>query len=131
MKLPDANMLRLFHEAQSQEFGGSAKVRPDVSLEEFLARVSARIASQGLGVADAAALLSHEILHSRPFVQGNRRTAYGALVMVLSGNNTPFLADDISIMTAIVAARQSDTPQELAAWIKSHLTVPMPSDEGE
>lgn len=75
-----------------------------------------------IDVVDAAAMLCHAILRNHAFVDGNKRTAYGALVMTLDGNGLQLAATDTEIADLILsAAARSDDFEPIADWIRARL----------
>jgi death-on-curing protein len=111
--------LRVFHDAQLRRFGGAPGLRDPALLESAIGRVRTALAYTEMDAVDAAAMLCHAVLKNHAFVDGNKRTAYGALVMVLAGNSLRLEAEDDSILAMILGAAAGPEPwQSIAAWLR-------------
>jgi death-on-curing protein len=111
--------LRVFHDAQLRRFGGAPGRRDPALLESAIGRVCTAPAYAEMDAVDAAAMLCHAILKNHAFVDGNKRTAYGALVMALAGNGFRLEAEDDAILAMILgAAAGSDPWQAIARWLR-------------
>lgn len=122
MILPDAATLRVFHDAQLRRFGGAPGLRDAGLLDSALGRVQSALAYADMDVVDAAAMLCHAILKNHAFVDGNKRTAYGALVMILAGLRLE--AEDTEIVQTILDAAAGQRPwQDIAAWLRPRVAT--------
>ena len=114
--------LRVFHDAQLRRFGGAPGLRDPGLLESAVGRVETALAYADMDAVDAAAMLCHTILRNHAFVDGNKRTAYGALVMTLAGNGLRLEADDAAILEMIVGAAAGPEPwHAVAGWLRSRV----------
>ncbi|QPH54917.1 type II toxin-antitoxin system death-on-curing family toxin [Pontivivens ytuae] len=119
MILPDAATLRIFHDAQLKRFGGAPGLRDPGLLEAAVGRVHSALAYVEMDAVEAAAMLCHAVLKNHAFVDGNKRTAYGALVMVLAGNGLRLKAGDMEIADMILtAAGSQDGHDVIADWLR-------------
>lgn len=118
---PDAETLTRLHDAQIARFGGSPGIRDYSLLESAVGRVDTAISYVDLDTVDAASMLSHAVLKNHAFVDGNKRTAYGALVMTLAGNGLRLEADNHDIAERILeAAGSQDDYEALSSWVREH-----------
>ena len=119
MIFPNAATLRVFHDAQLKRFGGAPGMRDPGLLEAAVGRLRSALAYSEMDAVDAAALFCHAVLKNHAFVDGNKRTAYGALVMTLSGNGLRLKAADIEIAEMILsAAAGHEGHQAIADWLR-------------
>jgi death on curing protein len=119
MILPDARTLRIFHDAQLRRFGGAPGMRDAGLLESAVGRVRSALLYAEMDAVEAAAMLCHAVLKNHAFVDGNKRTAYGALVMTLAGNGLRLRAGDMEIAEMIFAAAGgSEGWEAIAAWLR-------------
>lgn len=120
MILPEPRTLRVFHDAQLRRFGGAPGMRDAGLLESAVGRVRSALLYAEMDAVDAAAMLCHAILKNHAFVDGNKRTAYGALIMTLAGNGLRLRAGDMEIAGMIFeAAGGSDGWEPIAAWVRA------------
>lgn len=125
--LPDAATLRVFHDVQLQRFGGAPGLRDPGLLDAAVGRVRTAMGYVDLDTIEAAAMLCHAVLKSHAFVDGNKRTAYGALVMTLAGAGLRLEADDEAIAEMILrAAAAPDDHRTIDAWVRTRVVA---SDE--
>lgn len=124
MILPDLVTLRVFHDAQLKRFGGAPGMRDIGLLQSAVGRVQTAMNDAPMDAVDAAAMLCHAVLKNHAFVDGNKRTAYGALVMTLAGNGFRLQADDMEIADMILtAAAATDGFEPIAAWLRHHVVA--------
>lgn len=118
MMLPDLRTLGVFHDAQLRRFGGAHGLRDIGLLESAVGRVGLAMAYAEMDAVAAAAMLCHAILKNHAFVDGNKRAAYGGLVMALAGSGLRIEAEDEEIGDMILGAAASTEGHEaIAAWI--------------
>ena len=118
---PDASTLMKLHDAQITRFGGKPGVRDYGLLESAVGRLDSALAYVDLDTVNAASMLCHAVLKNHAFIDGNKRTAYGALVMTLAGNGLRLEADSYEIAERIVEAAGSHEDYEpLSAWVREH-----------
>jgi death on curing protein len=114
------------HDEQLAEHGGGANVRDLGLLESALARpenLDAYVAN--VDAATLAAAYAYGIARSHPFVDGNKRTAFVLLELFLELNGHTLIADDADcVATMLALAEGSIDDEELAEWVRRHLTAP-------
>ncbi|MCR9221562.1 MAG: type II toxin-antitoxin system death-on-curing family toxin [Alphaproteobacteria bacterium] len=124
MILPDVQTLRILHEAQLRRFGGAPGIRDAGRLEAAVGRVHSALGYREMDAVEAAALLAHAILRNHPFVDGNKRTAWGAVVMTLAANGLRLEAEDMAIADLVLsAAAGQEDHAAIAAWLRAHTTA--------
>jgi death-on-curing protein len=122
--LPDPLTLRLFHDAQLRRFGGAPGVRDAGLLDAAVGRVRSAMAYVDMDAIAAAAMLCHAVLKNHAFIDGNKRTAYGALVMTLAGNGLRLEADDGAIADMIIGAAGGESGHEaIAEWVRPRVVA--------
>jgi len=118
----DTAVLHAVHEEQLAEHGGPTGVRDAGLLESALARPH-QLANYGKpDLADLAASLGYGLARNHPFVDGNKRTAFVAMELMLLLNGITLTADDAScvLTTLALAAGQLDEAA-LATWLRAHM----------
>jgi death-on-curing protein len=93
-------------------------------LESALARPLNRAGYGDPDTAELAALYAIAIARNHPFVDGNKRAAFGALVLFLSLNGLELEAleaDAVIIMLRLAAGDIAD--DAFTAWVRSHAQV--------
>lgn len=112
------------HDRQLAEHGGSTGVRDAGMLESALARP---INAWSYGVDDPAALAAayaFGVARNRPFVDGNKRTAWvlARLFLALNGHQLGFAAEEaIAAMPAFAAGELGEA--KMADWFRLHLVA--------
>lgn len=125
MILPEPHILRIFHDAQLRRFGGAPGVIDLGRLDAAVGRVRSALAyRQDLDAVDAAAMLCHSLLKAHAFVDGNKRTAYGAMVMTLAEAGLRIEASDEDLAQMIwTAAGSGDGYEAIAAWLRPRVAT--------
>jgi len=116
------SVLLHLHLASLAEFGGSTGIRDVGLLDSALARplnlwnyepttdFPALAASYGYGIAK-----------NHPFVDGNKRAAFHAVILFLALNNVEFrgeIAECIQVMLSVASGGFSE--EQFAAWIRTN-----------
>ena len=112
------------HDEQLREHGGASGVRDEGLLESALARPLNRAGSGEPDRTELAATYAIAIARNNPFIDGNKRTAYVAMVLFLSLNGMAFVvspADAVITMLRMAAGEVSD--KDFADWL-SRNSVP-------
>jgi death on curing protein len=112
------------HGEQLAIFGGPAGLRDQGMLESAMSRPINR---WNYGVSDMAALAAayaFGIAKNHPFVDGNKRAAFAALMVFLRLNGVKFAPDVAEATAAIVALAASEIDEDgLARWIRDNWPV--------
>ncbi len=113
------------HTRQLAEHGGDEGVRDQGLLESALARPKNRLAysAEDSDLAALAASYAHAITNNHPFIDGNKRTALAVCRTFLALNHGDFDAgQEEKYETFMSLARGELTEQQLATWIRAHLS---------
>ncbi|MBK1634376.1 type II toxin-antitoxin system death-on-curing family toxin [Rhodovulum adriaticum] len=122
MNLPDKATLLVLHDAQIRRFGGAPGLRDEGLLDSAIGRTQTAIGYTEMDPIEAGAMLCHAILKNHAFIDGNKRTAYGSLVMTLAGNGYRLEASDMEIADMIIAAAASSEGHEaIDAWVRARV----------
>jgi death on curing protein len=109
------------HETQLARHGGANGVRDEGLLDSALAR-PLNLASYGEpDTAELAAMYALGIARNHPFIDGNKRTAFGTLVLFLSQNGLELEAPDAEAVVVMLSVASGDmSDQEFTAWVRDH-----------
>lgn len=114
--------LLILHEAALAAHGGASGIRDEGLLDSALARPrNSYLYRSGSDIPALAASYGYGLTKNHPFVDGNKRAAFGAVGMFLLANRvelTATEADAISIMLALSAGDVSE--DDFAQWIRSN-----------
>ena len=120
----DAAVLRAVHEEQLVEHGGAPGVRDIGLFESALARPRHLAMYGEPDLAALAAAYGYGLARNHPFVDGNKRTAFVAIELCLLLNGQQLVADDAAcVLTTLALAAGELTEDELAAWLRRHMTA--------
>lgn len=125
MITPDTQVLLAMHEASIRRFGGAPGVRDMRLVESAVGRVQTAIGyNPDMDAAEAAAMICHAVMKNHAFIDGNKRTGYGALVMTLAANGYRLEASDEEITDRMIAtAAGHDGHEPLAGWVREHMSA--------
>lgn len=109
------------HSEQLAIFGGPAGIRDQGLLESALSRPVNRWNYGESDLAVLAAAYAFGIVKNHPFVDGNKRASFAALMVFLRINEIAF-APDIAVATAAVVALAAGEIDEtgFARWIRDY-----------
>lgn len=113
------------HDEMLARYGGASGTRDEGLLESALARPLNRAAYGQPDIADLAALYALAIARNDPFVDGNKRAAFGAMTIFLRLNGLELEAPEVEaaeIMLKMAGHYIED--EEFAAWVAAHVTGP-------
>ena len=112
------------HLDQLREHGGLPGVRDDNALEAALARARQTWHYEpGLDLATLAAAYAFGLAKAHAFSDGNKRTAFIAMMIFLGLNGKELTATEVEVVQMMVSlADGSMTESALADWIRSRLT---------
>ena len=114
-------LILAIHDEQLREHGGGGGLRDQGLLESALARPLNRAGYGEPGMAELAALYALGIARNHPFVDGNKRTAFGAMVTFLSLNGMELEALESEAYLATLAMASGEMPEEdYIAWVRAH-----------
>jgi death on curing protein len=107
------------HERQLRRFGGPSGIRDPGALESAVDRPRNKWEYEGAEMPELAAAYAYGIARNHPFIDGNKRAAFIAMVLFLRKNHIPFAppqAEATSIILALASGEVSDA--SLARWIR-------------
>lgn len=117
----DAQVVQAVHEEQLAEHGGGSGTRDAGLLESALSRPLNLVAYGHPDVAALAAAYGFGLARNHPFVDGNKRTAFVAVELLLVLNGWVLLADDAQCVLTMLALAAGDLSEdEFAHWLRSH-----------
>jgi death-on-curing protein len=112
------------HNILIDKFGGSKGIRDHGSLESAINRPFVTFDNQDLyptPSAKAAAILE-SILINHPFVDGNKRTAYVLMKLILLDNGLDIVADQDDKYEMVISACTGDMRfDDIKNWIESRI----------
>jgi death-on-curing protein len=120
----DRALVLAIHDRQLAEHGGAAGVRDEGLLESALARPQQMLAyaEPTPDLVDLAAALAHGLARNRPFVDGNKRTAYVVCRTFLALNGAGLAADiEDKYQTFLALADGRLSAEAFAAWLRERL----------
>lgn len=117
----DPKVLLAVHEEQLAEHGGAAGTRDLGLFESALARPQNLAHYSNPDAADLAAAYGCGIARNHPFIDGNKRTAFVAVELLLLLNGVELTADDgACVLTMLAVADGSLDEAGFAAWLREH-----------
>jgi death on curing protein len=110
------------HERSLEESGGDPGVRDQRMLESAVAQPRASFDGKDLypGIADKAAALAFSLVMNHPFVDGNKRTGYAAMMMFLGRNGHTIITtidERESIFVSLAAGNLAR--EQFLAWVRA------------
>jgi death-on-curing protein len=113
------------HAEQLALFGGADGIRDQAMLESALARPKNRWHYGETDLAVLAAAYAFGLAKNHPFVDGNKRAAFHALVVFLRMNEVAFKPEPAQATTIILALAAGEVSEEsLARWIRDSWPKP-------
>jgi death-on-curing protein len=112
------------HEILIDRFGGATGIRDKGILESAIGRPFQTFDGKDLypDPVDKAAAIFESIVSNHPFVDGNKRTAYVLLRLILKRNQLDINVDqDVKYDFVIKAAKGELTFDKIRAWIRNNL----------
>jgi death-on-curing protein len=109
------------HEIQLSQHGGGVGLRDPGLLESALARPLNRAGYGEPDIAELAALYAIGIVKNHPFIDGNKRTGFAALMTFLELNGLDFDPPDVEAVMTMLALAGGDIGEDVfIAWVKRH-----------
>jgi death-on-curing protein len=117
----DVEILIDLHAEQLALFGGPDGIRDQGMLESALGRPINKFTYGETDLAVLAAAYAFGIARNHPFVDGNKRAAFGALIVFLGLNDIDFLVPPESASAMIFALAAGEVNEEgLTRWIRDN-----------
>ncbi|MFM9841187.1 MAG: type II toxin-antitoxin system death-on-curing family toxin [Cyclobacteriaceae bacterium] len=112
------------HDILIEKFGGAKGIRDKGSLDAAIKRPYQTFDGKDLysSPVDKAAAIFESIISNHPFIDGNKRTSYVLMRLVLLDSGLDLLANQDEKFDFVIKAAKSElTLNEIKIWIKSHL----------
>jgi death on curing protein len=117
----DVEILIDLHAEQLALFGGPDGVRDQGMLESALGRPINKFTYGETDLAALAAAYGFGIARNHPFVDGNKRAAFGAIIVFLGLNDIDFLVPPESATAMILSLAAGEVNEEgLTRWIRDN-----------
>ena len=117
----DAPILLAVHDEQLVEHGGISGVRDTGMFESALSRPQNLAAYGEPAFAELAASYGFGLAKNRPFLDGNKRTAFVAVELFLRLNGYELIAGDAAcVLTMLAVAAGEMDEANFAAWIRQN-----------
>jgi death-on-curing protein len=124
----DVEILVDLHAEQLALFGGPEGIRDQGMLESALGRPVNKFTYGETDLATLAAAYAFGIARNHPFVDGNNRAAFGAMIVFLGLNDIDFRVAPESATAMILALAAGEVNEEgLSRWIRDN----WPSEAGK
>ena len=122
--LLDYDAILAIHEEQLATHGGGIGLRDPGLLRSALARPENKIAYEtSADYAAVAASYAFGLARNHPFIDGNQRTAYVAMILFLKLNDVAFVAAKDKAVIAMLRLASGETSEdEFADWIRDNTT---------
>ena len=109
------------HEEQLAAHGGAEGLRDAGLLDSALARPLNHAGYGAPDTAELAALYAIAIARNHPFLDGNKRTAFAAMVLFLALNGLELEAPEVEATVVALTMAAGDMPDaEFIAWVRAH-----------
>lgn len=125
-------LIRVLHDRQLAEHGGSPGICDEGMLESALARLRQQYAYGGEAVdmASLAAAYAYGLSRNHAFMDGNKRTAAVACELFLELNGYRLVARDEDLYPVFMALAASELEEdELVAWLRENVRPDRVSEE--
>ncbi|MFN3444560.1 MAG: type II toxin-antitoxin system death-on-curing family toxin [Bacteroidia bacterium] len=112
------------HNLLIDKFGGSKGIRDQGSLESAIHRPFATFDNQDLypAASDKAAAILESILINHPFVDGNKRTAYVLMRLILINDGYDIATSQDEKYQMVISASKGEARfDDIKIWIEAHL----------
>jgi death-on-curing protein len=117
----DVEIMIDLHAEQLALFGGPDGIRDQGMLESALGSPINKFTYGETDLATLAAAYAFGIARNHPFVDGNKRAAFGAIIVLLGLNDIDFLVPPESATAMILSLAAGDVNEEgLTRWIRDN-----------
>ena len=114
-------MILDIHAEQLAMFGGPDGLRDLGLLESALARAKNKLVYGQTDLSTLSASYGFGIAKNHPFVDGNKRTAFAAIIVFLGLNELEFCASEAEASVMILALAAGELSEvDLARWIRQN-----------
>lgn len=109
------------HGRMLAEHGGASGLRDEGLLESALASPRNHFEHRDTDLFELAAAYAFALTSNRPFVDGNKRTAFAAAGIFLELNGARLIASEVDAVGAMLALSRGDIgAKEFAAWLRGN-----------
>ena len=106
---------------QLARHGGASGVRDKTLLESALARPLNRAGHGEPDMGEMGAIYATAIARNHPFIDGNKRAGFMAMVLFLSLNGAPLEAPEAEAIVAMIDMASGELPEAgFTAWVQEH-----------
>jgi death on curing protein len=117
----DVEILIDLHAEQLALFGGPDGIRDQGMLESALGRPINKFTYGEMDLAALAAAYAFGVARNHPFVDGNKRATFGAIIVFLGLNDIDFLVPPESATAMILSLAAGEVNEEgLTRWIRDN-----------
>jgi len=123
IKYLSIEQILFIHKRAVETYGGSPGLRDRNLLESAIARPRTSAFGQDAypSLLSKAAALLHSIVKNHPFIDGNKRTAFGAMhIMLLANGHDLTSTTDEEVDMCLKVAKSELSEGEIAEWITLH-----------
>jgi death on curing protein len=116
----------LIHDFLVEKFGGSRGVRDEGALVSAISRPYQTFDGHDLypSIVEKAASLIESILVNHPFVDGNKRTGYVLMRLLLLKSGHDIQGDEQAKYDFVISiASGKSTWEEIVTWLEAHITT--------
>lgn len=114
-------IVRVIHQDQIQQHGGSLGVRDENLLSASLARPRHLFAYGQPDLFDLAAAYGYGLAKNHPFIDGNKRTAFMVMYVFLGLNGYLLEVPEIEVVQIMEGlATDKETQESLAQWLRKN-----------
>lgn len=115
------------HQKMIDTYGGSQGIRDNAALESALIRpkMSAFGEEAYPTLFQKASVLLHSLVQNHPFLDGNKRTAFGAMHLMLLMNGYDLgssISQDVNMVFRVATGKLA--PDGIVFWIKQNAAIP-------
>jgi death-on-curing protein len=119
------SLVLAIHDEQLAQHGGAIGVRDYGLLDRALARPLNHASYGEPDLAELAALYAIAIARNHPFVDGNKRTAFAAMVTFIWLNSADFAPTEVdATMTTLRLAADEIQDDEFITWVRDNTAPP-------
>lgn len=114
-------IIRVIHQDQIQQHGGSLGLRDENLLSASLARPRHLFSYGQPDLFDLAAAYGYGLAKNHPFIDGNKRTAFMAMYVFLGLNGYLLEVPEIEVVQIMEGlATDPETQDSLAQWLRQN-----------
>ena len=119
--ISEADIL-LLHEFSARDYGGAKEIRDRTLLLSAIARPFPTFDGQELypTIFEKAAALGESLIINHPFMDGNKRTAFLAMLSLLKEHEKDFSREEHDVYHFIISMSTGESNfDEIVAWLES------------